>query len=38
LQSPSPGALHQVLRAALPSLRTPSGIEFTIDVDPFQML
>jgi primosomal protein N' (replication factor Y) len=38
LQSPSPGALHQVLRAVLPTLRAPSGIEFTLDVDPFNML
>ncbi len=38
LQSPSPGALHRLLRAVLPTLRPPSGIEFTLDVDPFQML
>jgi primosomal protein N' (replication factor Y) len=38
LQSPSPGTLHQVLRGVLPSLRPPSGVEFTLDVDPFQML
>jgi primosomal protein N' (replication factor Y) len=38
LQSPSPGTLHQVLRGVLPSLRPPAGVEFTLDVDPFQML
>lgn len=38
LQSPSPGTLHQVLRAVLPAQRTPSGVEFTLDIDPFNML
>jgi primosomal protein N' (replication factor Y) len=38
LQSASAGTLHQVLRAVLPTLRPPSGVEFTLDVDPFQML
>src|SRR5439155_20175118 len=38
LQSPSPGALHQLLRAVLPAARPPSGVEFTLDVDPFNML
>ncbi len=38
LQSPSPGALHQVFRAVLPTLRPPSGVEFSLDIDPFQML
>jgi primosomal protein N' (replication factor Y) len=38
LQSPSPAALHQVLRAVLPTARTPSGVEFTLDVDPLDML
>ena len=38
LQSPSPATLHQVLRAVLPTLRTPNGVEFTLDVDPFNML
>jgi primosomal protein N' (replication factor Y) (superfamily II helicase) len=38
LQSPSPAALHQVLRAVLPTVRTPSGVEFTLDVDPLDML
>jgi len=38
LQSPSPWTLHQVLRAVLPALRPPSGVEFTLDVDPFNML
>jgi primosomal protein N' (replication factor Y) len=38
MQSASAGMLHQVLRAVLPTLRTPSGIEYTVDVDPFNML
>ena len=38
LQSPSPAVLHQVLRAVLPTLRCPSGVEVTIDVDPLNML
>lgn len=38
LQSASAGALHQVLRAVLPALRPPTGVEFTLDVDPYQML
>jgi primosomal protein N' (replication factor Y) len=38
LQSPSPGALHQLLRAVLPAQRAPAGVEFTLDVDPFNML
>jgi primosomal protein N' (replication factor Y) len=38
LQSPSAGALHELLRAVMPSARPPSGVEFTLDVDPFNML
>jgi len=38
LQSPSAALLHQVLRAVLPTLRMPAGVEFTLDVDPFNML
>jgi primosomal protein N' (replication factor Y) len=38
LQSPSAGTLHQVLRTVLPALKPPSGVEFTLDVDPYQML
>ncbi len=38
LQSPSAAILHQVLRAVLPSVRPPTGVEYTLDVDPFQML
>jgi primosomal protein N' (replication factor Y) len=38
LQSPSPGQLHQVLRAVTPALRPPAGVEYTLDVDPFNML
>lgn len=38
LQSASPGLLHQVLRAVLPTLRPPTDVEFTLDIDPYQML
>ncbi len=38
LQSPSPGTLHQLLRAVMPAQRPPAGVEFTLDVDPFNML
>jgi primosomal protein N' (replication factor Y) len=38
VHSPSAASLHQLLRAVLPALRPPSGVEFTLDVDPFQML
>jgi primosomal protein N' (replication factor Y) len=38
LQSPSPGSLHKLLRAVLPTLQTPAGVEFALDVDPFNML
>jgi primosomal protein N' (replication factor Y) len=38
LRSSSAGTLHQVLRAVLPTLRPPSNVEFSLDVDPFQML
>jgi primosomal protein N' (replication factor Y) len=38
LQSPSPGTIHQVFRVVLPTLRPPSGVEFSLDIDPFQML
>ena len=38
LQSASAALLHQVLRAALPLLRPPHEVEFTLDVDPLNML
>ncbi len=38
LQSPSAATLHQVLRAVLPTQRPPTGVEFTLDVDPVNML
>jgi primosomal protein N' (replication factor Y) len=37
LQSPSPGALHKLLRAVLPTLSPPSGVELAVDVDPCNM-
>jgi primosomal protein N' (replication factor Y) len=38
LHSPSAGTLHQVLRGIVSVLRPPAGVEFTLDVDPVQML
>jgi primosomal protein N' (replication factor Y) len=38
LQSPSAAVLHQLLRAVVPFVRPPSGVEFTLDVDPLNML
>jgi primosomal protein N' (replication factor Y) len=38
LQSPSAGVLHQLLRDVLPLARPPAGVEFTLDVDPYNML
>jgi primosomal protein N' (replication factor Y) len=38
LQSPSAAGLHQLLREVLQAARPPSGVEFTLDVDPFNML
>jgi primosomal protein N' (replication factor Y) len=38
LQSPSAALLHQLLRTVLPTARPPTGVEFTMDVDPLNML
>jgi primosomal protein N' (replication factor Y) len=38
LQSASAGLLHQVLRSVAGSFRAPSDVEYTIDVDPLNML
>lgn len=38
LQSASPPVLHQLLRAVLSAARPPSGVEFTLDIDPLNML
>ncbi|HEV3202999.1 MAG TPA: primosomal protein N', partial [Gemmataceae bacterium] len=38
LQSPSSAALHQILRSVLPTVRIPHGVEFTVDMDPMNML
>jgi primosomal protein N' (replication factor Y) len=38
LQSPSAAVLHQLLRGVLPAVRPPGGVEFTVDVDPMNML
>jgi primosomal protein N' (replication factor Y) len=38
LQSPSSATLHQLLRNVLPSLRVPAGVEYSLDVDPLNML
>ncbi len=38
LQSASPGLLHRVLRDVLATARPPHGVEFQVDVDPFNMM
>jgi primosomal protein N' (replication factor Y) len=38
LQSPNSAALHQLLRAVIPAVRPPAGVELTVDVDPLNML
>jgi primosomal protein N' (replication factor Y) len=38
LQSASTKLLHEVLREVLSVARAPSGVEFQVDVDPFNML
>jgi primosomal protein N' (replication factor Y) len=38
LHSASSAVLHQVLRAVLPTVRVPSGVELTVDIDPQDML
>src|SRR5262249_36453347 len=38
VQSPSPGTVPQLLRNVLPTVRPPAGVEFTLDVDPLNML
>ncbi len=38
LQSSSAGTLHQVLRQVNRTLRAPGSVEFTLDVDPLNML
>jgi primosomal protein N' (replication factor Y) len=38
LQSASSQTLHQVLRDVVPAVRVPHGVEFTIDIDPQDMV
>jgi primosomal protein N' (replication factor Y) len=38
LQSGSPGLLHRVLREVLAVAHPPHGVEFQVDVDPFNMM
>jgi primosomal protein N' (replication factor Y) len=38
LQSPSAAQLHRVLRDVLAVVRPSAGVDFQIDVDPFNML
>ncbi|HXG12920.1 MAG TPA: primosomal protein N' [Gemmataceae bacterium] len=38
LQSPSAAILHELLRNVLQTIRPPSEVEFTVDVDPLNML
>ncbi len=38
LQSQNAGILHQILREVLSVVRTPSGVEYQIDIDPYNMM
>ncbi|MBI1832138.1 MAG: primosomal protein N' [Planctomycetes bacterium] len=38
LHSASSAVLHEVLRAVLPTVRVPAGVELTVDIDPQDML
>ena len=38
VQSPSSGALHDAIRTAIAIPKPLSGVEFQIDVDPYNML
>jgi primosomal protein N' (replication factor Y) len=38
LQTPNSAVLHQLLRAVMPAVRPPAGVELTVDVDPLNML
>jgi primosomal protein N' (replication factor Y) len=38
LQCASPGTLHKLLRAVMPTLNPPSEVEMTLDIDPFNMM
>jgi primosomal protein N' (replication factor Y) (superfamily II helicase) len=38
LHSVNSATLHQVLRAVLPTVRVPGGVELTVDIDPQDML
>ena len=38
MHSARSGVLHQVLRAVLPTVRVPHGVELTVDIDPQDML
>ncbi len=38
LQSASPGLLHKVLRDVVATAKPPHGVEFQVDVDPYNMM
>ncbi|MFM7149651.1 MAG: primosomal protein N', partial [Gemmataceae bacterium] len=38
IHAPGPGLLHRLLRAVLPTLPRPAGIELALDIDPYNML
>ena len=38
MQSANSAVLHQVLRATVPTVRVPAGVELTVDIDPQDML
>jgi len=38
VQSESSGMLHDVIRTVLALAKPPNGVEFQVDVDPYNML
>jgi primosomal protein N' (replication factor Y) len=38
IQSPNSAQLHAIVREALASVRTPTGVDCQVDVDPFDMM
>src|SRR3569623_2357385 len=37
LPSPSPATLHRLLRAVMPTLHPPAGVELALDIDPYSL-
>jgi primosomal protein N' (replication factor Y) len=38
LQSPSPGALHRLLRQVIGTVRPSHGVDLIVDIDPQDMM